>query len=269
MGRRPGRGPWTPRGWSEDASLFHPLDVGVEFARESVGGILVGLAVAWVLIRVRKRITDTTTDTALSFMAPWLAYLPAELIGYHDLHGSGVISVVTAGLLLGHKSQVIQTGPSRLSERINWSTIQFLLENAVFLLIGLQIRSLVEQVVHPAPGTAALSLGATVGLGLLATALLILLRFDPAQMTDVAADGSEQLLEGAFVAMPGMIASALETRTGMRLAPGNLSVCADRGLAVFAFGTSDETHEDEDAVIFEDALAQAALGVRPPLRIAG
>lgn len=100
-------------------------------------------------------------------------------------------------------------------------------------------------------------------------ALLILLRFDPAEMTDIAADGSEQLLEGAFVAMPGMIASALETRTGMRLAPGNLSVCAERGLAVFAFSASEETHEDEDALSFEDSLAHAATGVRPTLRIAG
>ena len=62
---------------------------------------------------------------------------------------------------------------TRTSDRINWNTIQFILENAVFLLVGLQIRSLIEAVnSHPE-----LSLGATVGLGLLATALLIALRF--------------------------------------------------------------------------------------------
>src|SRR6476660_2294338 len=54
------------------------LDVGVEFLRVSIGGIRVGVAVAWILARIRSRVTDTSTDTAISFMAPWLAYLPAE-----------------------------------------------------------------------------------------------------------------------------------------------------------------------------------------------
>jgi len=100
-------------------------------------------------------------------------------------------------------------------------------------------------------------------------ALLILLRFDPAEMVDVGADGLEHLLEGAFVAMPGMIASALEARGGIRVAPGNLSVCADRGLAVFAFSAGDETHEGDagELLSFEDSLARAA-GSRPKLRIA-
>ena len=70
--------------------------------------LAVGLAVAWILAKVRRRVTDTTTDTAISFMAPWLAYLPAELF-----HASGVLAVVIAGVLLGHKAPLIQTAPSR------------------------------------------------------------------------------------------------------------------------------------------------------------
>ncbi|HWI33004.1 MAG TPA: Na+/H+ antiporter [Lapillicoccus sp.] len=122
-------------------------DVGIEFARESLGGIAVGLAVAWILARVRSRVTDTTTDTAISFMAPWLAYLPAELI-----HSSGVLAVVIAGVLLGHKAPIIQTAPSRLAERINWTTIQYLLENAVFLVLGLQAHKIIENVVNSSFG---------------------------------------------------------------------------------------------------------------------
>jgi len=117
------------------------LDVGLEFAREAIGGVVVGLAVAWVLAQVRRRVTDTTTDTELSFMAPWLAYLPAELF-----HGSGVLAVVITGVLLGHKAPIIQTAQSRLAERINWTTIQYLLENAVFLVIGLQAHIIVSDV---------------------------------------------------------------------------------------------------------------------------
>ena len=48
--------------------------------------------------------------------------------------------VVAAGLLLGHKAPVVQTAQSRIAERMNWRTIAFVLENTVFLLIGLQAR---------------------------------------------------------------------------------------------------------------------------------
>ena len=55
-----------------------------------------------------------------------------------------MIAVVVAGLLLGHKAPILQTAQSRIAERINWRTIAFLLENTVFLLIGLQARWIVE-----------------------------------------------------------------------------------------------------------------------------
>ena len=113
-------------------------DATVGFVITAGGGVAVGAAVAWLAILVRKHITLPVFDTAVSMMLPFAAYLPAEIIHYHDFHGSGVIAVVVAGLVLGHKSAVIQSASSRVSERLNWSTIQFLLENTVFLLIGLQ-----------------------------------------------------------------------------------------------------------------------------------
>jgi CPA1 family monovalent cation:H+ antiporter len=105
-------------------------------------------------------------DTALSFVAPYLAYVPAERVG-----ASGVLAVVTAGLLLAHKAPVLQSAPSRLSERINWSSITFVLENAVFLLIGLQIATLLDDVVNDDQ----LSTGRTlaVGLAVLLTCLVL------------------------------------------------------------------------------------------------
>jgi CPA1 family monovalent cation:H+ antiporter len=116
------------------------------FLTAAVGGALAGLAVALVVIPIRRRITQPVFDTAVSFVVPFAAYVPAELIEIGDFHGSGVIAVVTAGLILGHKSPVIQSGQSRLSERVNWTTIQFLLENTVFLLIGLQAQRILVQV---------------------------------------------------------------------------------------------------------------------------
>ncbi|GAA3571960.1 Na+/H+ antiporter [Microlunatus spumicola] len=119
---------------------FSVFDAGLGFLIALLGGVAVGLAVGALAVMIRVRVRRPVYDTAISFMVPFAAYLPAEFVGYHESHGSGVIAVVTAGLLLGHKSQVIQSGQSRLNERVNWGTIQFLLENTVFLLIGLQAR---------------------------------------------------------------------------------------------------------------------------------
>ncbi len=90
---------------------------------------------------IRSRVSKPVTDTALSFLCPWLAYLPAEAV-----HASGVLSVVVCGVILGHKAPLFQSALSRTAERINWSTVQFLLENAVFLLIGLQVKGIVDDV---------------------------------------------------------------------------------------------------------------------------
>ena len=115
--------------------------VALDFGRAVALGIGFGVAVALVVGLVRLKNSDPAVDTSLSFLVPYLAFLPAE-----HYHGSGVLAVVVAGLLLGHKSPVIQNAASRLSERINWTSVQFILENVVFLMIGLQMRRIVGDV---------------------------------------------------------------------------------------------------------------------------
>ncbi len=115
--------------------------IGWDFIREAGGGILVGGIVAVVLAFIRKRIDDPLLDTTLSFAAPYAAFLPAQ-----QIHTSGVLAVVITGLFLGHKSPTLQTARSRIAENINWRTVQFLLENVVFLLIGLQVRGILKAV---------------------------------------------------------------------------------------------------------------------------
>jgi Na+/H+ antiporter len=119
------------------------------FGLASVGGVGVGLVVAFVIAKLRRRIDEPVPDTTLSLVAPFIAYLAAE-----EIHASGVLAVVVTGLLLGHKSHLLQSGASRLAEASNWRTVQFLLENSVFLLIGLQLpivlSSATEEVQDPA-----------------------------------------------------------------------------------------------------------------------
>lgn len=112
--------------------------ISLDFLIAAGGGILLGLAVAVVVNLLRRRIHDPLIDTGLSFVVPFLAYLAAE-----EIHASGVISVVVAGLLIGHKAPVVQTSGSRITERVTWSTVAFLLEHAVFLLIGMQVVSII------------------------------------------------------------------------------------------------------------------------------
>src|SRR6478736_870186 len=111
------------------------------FVLAAGGGLVVGLAAAYVLTELRKRIRNVAINTSTSLMAPFVAYLPAEAI-----HASGVLAVVVTGLVMGTKAPSMPNGAARLSQRSNWNTVQFLLENSVFLLIGLQVRTIIEGV---------------------------------------------------------------------------------------------------------------------------
>ncbi|MFU8947654.1 cation:proton antiporter [Mycetocola zhadangensis] len=129
--------------------------------------IAIGLAAGFVTVFIRSKLHDPVLDTAISLAVPFLAFVPAE-----GIHASGVLAVVVAGLYTGHAGPAQFTAQSRISDRINWRTVQFLLENGVFLLIGLEIRTLISNVT---PGT--LSAGNAVLIGLVATVALIVLRF--------------------------------------------------------------------------------------------
>ncbi|GLY65671.1 Na+/H+ antiporter [Amycolatopsis taiwanensis] len=115
--------------------------VGGDFLLAAAGGAVVGGLVGWGASLLLRRVSDPVVGTAWSFVVPFVAYLPAEAI-----HGSGVLAVVVAGIFIGHQSPRMVSGPTRLTSRLNWRTIQFLLENVVFLLIGLQLRRIVTEV---------------------------------------------------------------------------------------------------------------------------
>ncbi len=115
-------------------------NVFVNFARAVIGGVAVGIVVAWLIVRVRRRLRAPVLDTTISLATPYVAYLPASspFIG-----GSGFLAVVLTGIWLGYRAPSFQSAESRIAERINWRTVSFLLENGVFLLIGLQLKSIV------------------------------------------------------------------------------------------------------------------------------
>jgi CPA1 family monovalent cation:H+ antiporter len=129
------------------AEPLTPWGIILEFVIAVVVGVGVGFLVGWVFALIRKPLRSPVLDTSLSLVTPFVAFIPAQF-----LHGSGVLAVVVAGLYLGFKAPVIQTAESRIAESLNWRTIQFLLENAVFLFIGLSLFGIFQGVANGGPG---------------------------------------------------------------------------------------------------------------------
>jgi monovalent cation/hydrogen antiporter len=141
-----------------------------DFVYSVVVAVVVGFIVGIVTVFLRSRFHDPILDTATSFAVPFLAFIPAEAI-----HGSGVIAVVVAGLYSGHAAARRFTPQARIAERLNWRTLQFVLENGVFLLMGLEISKLVANVQTDATKDEPGVLGSVL-LALLVTLVLVVLR---------------------------------------------------------------------------------------------
>jgi CPA1 family monovalent cation:H+ antiporter len=116
-------------------SLAH---ASVEFVWASAGGIATGAIVAWLAPRVVRWITVPEVEIALSLLMPFAAYFPAERLG-----ASGVLAAVTAGLLLGRRAHESPAG-TRLRRHAFWEVLVFLLNSALFLLVGLGFPDILD-----------------------------------------------------------------------------------------------------------------------------
>ncbi|UNO39999.1 Na+/H+ antiporter [Streptomyces sp. MST-110588] len=105
-----------------------------EFAVAAVGGIGVGVILMGPLHWLRRTLRDSPLlENTLSLLIPFVAYACAEQLG-----ASGVLAVVVVGLYLGHRSWQVDF-ETRLQEEAVWKMVSFVLESAVFALIGLQL----------------------------------------------------------------------------------------------------------------------------------
>jgi Na+/H+ antiporter len=145
------------------------LAVG-QFALATVGGLVVGMAVAAVMRWLRHWFDDPLWINALSLATPFAAYVTAEVV-----HGSGVLAVVVAGLVLGHQNPRMQSGASRLQTTAVWRLVGFLLEGFVFLLIGQQLPEVVARLGRYPVSTIAAVTGITVGVVVLLRPLWLVL----------------------------------------------------------------------------------------------
>jgi CPA1 family monovalent cation:H+ antiporter len=130
----------------------------------AIGGIALGLAVGWLMFQIRSRLDEVPVAITASFVTPYAAYVPAELLGV-----SGILAAVTAGLFLGRRQSRFMGSDVRVAGRAVWEMLIFLLNGLVFILIGLEISALIRAMDRD-------QLAALAAIGLVVSLVLVLVR---------------------------------------------------------------------------------------------
>jgi monovalent cation/hydrogen antiporter len=136
-----------------------------EFAVIIAGELLWGFAVGWLMLRLRRWVADAQIEIVLSILTPYVAYWPPEHLG-----GSGVLATVVAGLYVSWNGLSMISAATRLQGVFFWDVLVYLIEGIVFLMTGLQARTLIM-----ALGTYSLSVLA--GSAAVVSVVVILARF--------------------------------------------------------------------------------------------
>ncbi|HEY6451973.1 MAG TPA: Na+/H+ antiporter [Steroidobacteraceae bacterium] len=135
------------------------------FAAIVVGEILWGIAVGWLMLRLRRWVREPRIEITLSLLTPFIAYWPPEYLG-----GSGVLATVTAGLYISWNGLRLISAETRLQGIFFWDFLIYLTEGMIFLITGLQARALIA-------GIAGYSLSRLGVSAIVACVVVILARF--------------------------------------------------------------------------------------------
>ncbi len=140
-------------------------EAALSFGWMVVGGSVIGLAVGWLFMKAHQLLpTDANIDIVLSFVTPYVMYIAAE-----EVHSSGVLAVVSGGLLLANRRHIFLSSSSRLRGVNVWQSFVFVLNGVVFLLIGLDLPE-----IHEGLKQEGIALPLAIGYGLVITAVLII-----------------------------------------------------------------------------------------------
>jgi monovalent cation/hydrogen antiporter len=145
------------------AGAFSPGKAAAEFALIIIGELLWGVAVGWVMLRIRRWVADAQIEILLSILTPFFAYWPPARLG-----GSGVLATVVAGLYVSWNGLSIISAATRLQGIFFWDVLVYLIEGMVFLVTGLQARTLIMGLGEPA---------ALLGAAAVVTLVVIVARF--------------------------------------------------------------------------------------------
>jgi Na+/H+ antiporter len=194
-------------------AMMHPFTFGhgvVRLVEVVVGGVGYGLVVAVVVGRVRRHVHDPATQILITLITPFVAYIPAE-----QLKASGVLATVVAGVYLGTRTEGLLQPASRASGALFWRTLVFLLESALFVLLGLELRTVVTHMsnAHSAAwlaGAAAAEVAAVIAIRM-AWELMVspLLRYLPGRHSGYIRNPWRQRLVIGWGGMRGAISLAI------------------------------------------------------------
>ena len=180
-------------------------EAALSFSWMVIGGVGIGLVIGWIFMRAHQYLpTDTNMDIALTFVTPYIMYLSAE-----ELHSSGVLAVVSGGLLLSNKRHLFLSSASRLHGVNVWESLCFLLNGLVFMLIGLALPEITA-------GLGGVSISSAIGYGILITAVLIVVRILSAYGAVVVTLIARNFITVADTRTPGYQVPLIIGWTGMR-----------------------------------------------------
>jgi CPA1 family monovalent cation:H+ antiporter len=121
------------------SGMFSPWAAGGRLMLNIVGGVVIGLAVGYVIRRVRRVLDNPPLEVTLGFLTGYFAFLPASALGV-----SGVLAVVTAGVYLGWYTPELTSSQTRMEGDGFWEVLTFLLNVLLFGLVGLQLRPILD-----------------------------------------------------------------------------------------------------------------------------
>ncbi|WP_395659053.1 Na+/H+ antiporter [Nocardioides sp.] len=124
------------------AGDFSALDAGVELVAAVVVGVGAGLALGWVVTWLLAHVQEAYTETTITVVAPFVAYLGAERLG-----GSGVLAVLVLGLYLRNAAHEATTSRGWLLGRSVWSYADFLITSMAFAVLGFELSAVTRTVV--------------------------------------------------------------------------------------------------------------------------
>ena len=118
---------------------FSLLHASLDFVLDVAGGVAFGLVAGKLIAEFRRRIDDPPIEVTISLLSGYAAYVPAERAGV-----SGVIAAVTVGVYVGWQAPRISSATMRLQANATWQILTFLLNAFLFVLIGLQLPTVLD-----------------------------------------------------------------------------------------------------------------------------
>ncbi|MFV0634439.1 cation:proton antiporter [Demequina sp.] len=131
------------------ASAVTVWGVAGEFVMAMTVAVIIGWAVGHLNLWISARIPDTTANTVFTFAVPFLASVPAELMG-----ASGLVAAVVAGLVTGNGAARVLSPQVRASDHQTWRAIELMLEGVVYLILGLELIGTIQDVQRDHEGVA-------------------------------------------------------------------------------------------------------------------